>query len=229
MPFFVRQHYIDFLGRDPDIIGFIGWQSILNNCSPSGKDSNGNFCDRIEVSSDFFRSGEFQDRGYFIYRFYSTVGRIPHYNEFMVDFARVSGFLTTQQLEDQKVAFIADFMARTDFQTRYGAVTDPTAYVNALLNTVGLPNHPTKQTWITALKNGTMTRAQVLRALVESAEMFNKYFNEAFVVMQYFGYLRRDPDILYLDWIDTLNKTGDYRVMINGFMNSTEYRQRFGP
>jgi len=47
--------------------------------------------------------------------------------------------------------------------------------------------------------------------------------------MQYFGYLRRDPDILYLDWIDTLNKTGDYRVMINGFMNSVEYRQRFGP
>jgi hypothetical protein len=46
--------------------------------------------------------------------------------------------------------------------------------------------------------------------------------------MQYFSYLRRDPDILYLDWIKTMDGTGDYRTMINGFMNSLEYRQRFG-
>ena len=47
--------------------------------------------------------------------------------------------------------------------------------------------------------------------------------------MQYFGYLRRDPDSLYLEWIKTMNETGEYRTMINGFMNSPEYRQRFGP
>ncbi|HKC62227.1 MAG TPA: DUF4214 domain-containing protein, partial [Pyrinomonadaceae bacterium] len=72
-------------------------------------------------------------------------------------------------------------------------------------------------------------RAQVLRALVESNEVDQKFYNEAFVVMQYFGYLRRDPDILYLNWLDTLNRTNDYRTMINGFMNSNEYVQRFGP
>jgi len=32
--------------------------------------------------------------------------------------------------------------------------------------------------------------------LTESAEIYNKLYTEAFVVMQYFGYLRRDPDIL---------------------------------
>jgi hypothetical protein len=48
--------------------------------------------------------------------------------------------------------------------------------------------------------------------------------------MQYFGYLRRDPDSLYLEWIKTMNSNGgDYRVMINGFMNSSEYFLRFGP
>jgi uncharacterized repeat protein (TIGR01451 family) len=229
VPFFVHQHYIDFLGREPDATGFAGWQNTLNNCPPSGKDANGNFCDRIEVSADFFRSEEFQTRGYFIYRFYSVVGKIPHYAEFMSDFARVSGFLSTQQLEANKVAFIADFMSRTDFQTRYGSLTDPTAYVNALLQTVGLPNHPTKQTWITALTNGTMTRATVLRALVESAEVYQKYYNEAFVIMEYFGYLRRDADASYVQWIQTMNTTGDYRTLVNGFLNSAEYRQRFGP
>jgi len=48
-------------------------------------------------------------------------------------------------------------------------------------------------------------------------------------VMQYFGYLRRDPDIHYLEWIETLNQTVDYLTMINGFINSVEYHQRFGP
>ena len=69
-----------------------------------------------------------------------------------------------------------------------------------------------------------------MRQLVESSEVFNKYFNEAFVIMQYFGYLRRSADISYLQWIQTMNSNGgDYRTMINGFLNSAEYRQRFGP
>ncbi len=228
--FFVRQHYIDFLGREPDPSGYAGWQSILNGCPPSGKDANGNFCDRIEVSSAFFRSEEFQTRAYLVYRLYSAVGKIPLYETFMPDFAKVSGFLSAQQLEENKVAFINEFMARSDFQNRYGSLNDPAAYVNALLLTVGLPTHPNKQGWITGLTNGSLTRGQVLRALVESGEVYNKYYNEAFVIMQYFGYLRRSADISYLSWIQTMNSNGgDYRTMINGFLNSLEYRQRFGP
>jgi len=45
----------------------------------------------------------------------------------------------------------------------------------------------------------TQTRARVLRQIAESNEVYQKYYNQAFVVMQYFGYLRRDPDILHLD------------------------------
>lgn len=225
--FFVRQHYIDFLGREPDPTGYAGWQDILNNCGTKYQTP----CDRIEVSSDFFRSPEFQARGYFIYRFYSAaLGRVPLYAEFMPDLARVSGFLTDAQLEANKVAFVQEFMIRTEFQTKYGGVTDPTAYVDALLQTAGLTSHPTRSAWISGLTNGTMTRATVLRAIVESTEVYQKFYNESFVVMQYFGYLRRDPDILYLDWIKTMNQNGgDYRAMINGFVNSAEYRQRFGP
>jgi hypothetical protein len=224
-PFFVRQHYIDFLGREPDPAGLQGWQNVLNNCAP------GNIqCDRVEVSSAFFRSPEFQDRAYFIYRFYSAVGRIPVYDEFMPDFAKVSGFLSAEQLEANKVAFINEFMTRPDFQNKYGALADPTTYVNALLQTVGLPNHPSRQAWIAGLTNGSLSRAQVLRALVESPEVYQKYYTEAFVIMQYFGYLRRSADISYEQWIVTMNNSGgDYRLMINGFLNSPEYRQRFGP
>ncbi|MDT4966099.1 MAG: large repetitive protein [Acidobacteriota bacterium] len=225
VPFFVREHYIDFLGREPEPGGFQAWQDILNNCGSTVAPP----CDKIEVSSAFFRSEEFQSRGYFIYRFYSAVGKIPSYNQFMPDFAKVSGFLSSQQLEANKLAFVDEFMLRSDFQSLYGTLGSPASYVTALLQTVGLPNHPKKQTWINGLTSQVMTRGQVLRELTESAEVYQKYYTEAFVIMQYFGYLRRDADISYLSWIETMNQSnGDYRTMINGFLNSLEYRQRFG-
>jgi hypothetical protein len=224
--FFVRQHYIDFLGREPDAAGLKGWQDILNNCGVTIAQP----CDRTEVSAGFFRSEEFQNRGYSVYRLYPTaLGRIPRYAEFMPDIAKVSGFLSPEQLEANKVAFVNEFMNRQEFRNRYDSLTDPAAYVNALVNTAGV-TLSNKQQLIDDLAAGRRTRAQVLRAIAESGEVYTKYYTESFVVMQYFGYLRRDPDILYLEWIRIMNATGgDYRGMISGFVNSAEYRRRFGP
>ncbi|PYS47562.1 MAG: hypothetical protein DMF68_15705 [Acidobacteria bacterium] len=231
---FVCQQYHDFLNRDPEPGGFAGWQNILNTCSQSGKDANGNFCDRVEISSAFYRSEEFQIRSYFLYRFYAVaLGRPPHYQELMMDLSRTTGFLTDQQIESGKVAFINEFMSRQEFKSKYDSLTDPAAYVNALINSanVALSN---KQSLIDDLAQGRKTRAEVLRAIVENPEVTARFYKEAFVVeeyfgYQYFGYLRRDPDILYLNWIQTFNQTNDYRILVNGFMNSQEYRQRFGP
>jgi hypothetical protein len=223
-PFFVRQNYIDFLGREPDSSGNAGWQSMLNTCA-SGDTS----CDRIEVSSRFFRSAEFQERGYFVYRFYSaSFGRKPNYEEFIPDVAKVSGFLTEAEKEANKAAFADEFVQRADFKSRYDVQTTPTAYVNALIAASGLSSHPSHDGWIAGLQSGSLSRAQVLRQLAESQELSQKYSTEAFVVMQYFGYLRRNPDKFYLDWIVIMNQDPlNYRNMVNGFMNSTEYRQRF--
>jgi hypothetical protein len=223
--FFVIQHYLDFLNREPEPSGFRGWRDILNNCA-----SGDTRCDRIEVSSSFFRSAEFQERGYFVYRFYSSsFGRKPNYEEFMPDMAKVSGFLNDQEKEAAKVAFINEFMSRPGFKNKYDPQTTAAGYVDTLLSAAGLPNHPSRTRWIDGLNNGTLTRAGVLRELAESKEVFDKYYTEAFVVMQYFGYLRRNPDSLYLNWIKTMNDTGgNYRIMVNGFLNSQEYRSRFG-
>ena len=227
-PFFVREHYIDFLGREPDPAGYAGWQAIVNGCPLSGKDVNGNYCDRIEVSSAFYRSEEFQTRASFVYRFYSAVGKIPLYETFMPDFAKVSGFLSASQLEANKAAFVQEFMTRSDYQNLYGSISGNDAYVTALLNTLGLPNHARKAEWVTAL-NGGASRAVVLRSVTEDGQVSQKYYNEAFVIMQYFGYLRRSADISYLNWIALMNSNGgDYRQMIDGFLNSAEYRNRFG-
>jgi plastocyanin len=222
-PFFVRQQYIDFLNREPDPGGNAAWQSVINNCPP-----NNTTCDRIHVSSSFFLSPEFQGRGYFVYRFYPvSFGRKPDFAEFVPDIAKVSGFLSDAELEAAKVAFIAEFMSRPAFVTKFNGLTD-TQYVDTLLSTAQVTSQH-RDFWIAALGNGTRTRATVLRDISESLEVYNKYFNQAFVVMQYFGYLRRDPDAFYIDWIAVLDSSGDHRGMVNGFMNSLEYRFRFGP
>ncbi|HWT01940.1 MAG TPA: Calx-beta domain-containing protein [Pyrinomonadaceae bacterium] len=218
---FVRQQYLDLLGREPEPEGERYWLGLMNNCRA---------CDRAEVSSRFFRSQEFEGRGYFVYRFYEAgLGRLPALAEFMPDLAGVSGPLGEAELEASKQEFVLSFASRPEFEDRYGALTDPAAYVDALLQTAGLPNHPGRAAWTEALANGTATRAGVLRALVESAEVYEKFYNRGFVVMQYFGHLRRDPDGSYLQWLDVMNEAkGDTRPVIEGFLKSSEYRARFG-
>jgi hypothetical protein len=81
------------------------------------------------------------------------------------------------------------------------------------------------------LNAGTLSRAQALRAVANSNEVTAAEASSAFVAMQYYGYLRRDPEEGgYNDWLRHLTVTfpGDFRSMVNGFMNSTEYRLRFG-
>src|SRR5262249_14233439 len=142
---------------------------------------------------------------------------------------RVSGFLDANQLEAAKVAFIADFMARPAFANMYNSLNNA-QFVDALLSNANAGiSSSTRQGWIDGLDNSTLTRAQVLRQIAESNEVYNKYYNPAFAIMEYFGYLRRDPDGAYLVWVQVLNQSNDYRGMITGFVNSAEYRRRFGP
>lgn len=188
--FFVFQHYVDFLNRMPEPGGYAGWQAVLNGCVPVTAS-----CDRIHVSGAFFQSPEFQERGYFAYRQYSVAfGRKPDFNEFMPDLRAVSGFLDANQLEAAKVALINNFMARPAFVSTYNGLANA-PFVDLLVSTAGvvLPN---KQALIDSLNAGTMTRAQVFRAIMESPEVYAKYYNQSFVVMQYFGYLRRDPEAI---------------------------------
>jgi hypothetical protein len=222
--FFVRQHYLDFLGREPDAPGFAAWVSTLNNCA--GGDSG---CDRVHVSEAFYRSQEFQERGYFAYRFYSTaLGRKPDYSEFAPDLSRVSGFLSADQLEAAKAAFVDDFMTRPAFTRQYDSLSD-TAFVDKLLQSAGVTSSD-RQGLIDGLRTRRLRRADVLRQIAESGEVDQKYYNQAFVVMEYFGYLHRDPDALYTDWIRALDANpADSRRMVDGFVNSAEYRNRFVP
>jgi hypothetical protein len=228
--FFVTQQYIDFLGRLPDSVGLANWMATLNGCPNGGFGENENpDCDRVHVSAGFFLSDEFRGRGYWAYRFYEVgFDRRPVYAEFVPDMAQVGGPQSPESELLSKAAYTTAFVQRPEFTNRYNGSSN-SAYVNALEQNaeITLPN---KAALIAALDGNQKTRADVLREIVESKDVEDRFFIRAFVAMQYFGYLRRDPDTIgYNNWVTTLTQDpGNFRHMIFGFLFSSEYRGRFG-
>jgi hypothetical protein len=236
--FFVRQQYLDFLNRAPEQGGLDAWLGVFSKCPNNGYGSTNPECDRVQISSGFYRSPEFSGRGFFIYRFYdAALGRRPLYAEFMPDMARLGTPQTAAELEASRVAFVAEIMSRPEFNALYGGLTNAAnaeAFVSKLEKTanVRLANHAQL---VAEMSSGAKSATQTLRAFIDSPEVQNAFFYRGFVTMQYFGYLRRDPEQAGFNaWVNVLtngNETvqpGDYRILIFGFLHSNEYRNRFG-
>lgn len=224
-PFFVRQQYLDFLNREPDTAGFNAWVNVLNNCSNV---NNNPSCDRILVSQSFFLSPEFQSKGFFAIRFYlAALGRVPTYREFVRDLSNLNGQTAAEATANQG-AFPDRFVQSDEFKSIYDPLTN-TQFVDRLVLTAGV-TITNRDQLISDLNTGAQTRAQVLRGIVLSTQFTQSTFNRAFVLSEYFGYLRRDPDAAgFQAWLNFLNMNpGDFRTMVRGFVNSIEYRSRFG-
>jgi hypothetical protein len=247
VPFFVRQHYLDFLSREPE--AGEPWSDVLNKCGDQFNQSAAApsaGCDRILISSAFFGSQEFELKGRYAFRFYKAAfGRLPQYSEIVSDMRQLTG-ATGPEVIARRAAFPASFAQRDDFVNAFAAMSNE-QFVNTLMNRYGAglllinTRHPSdpengqkvglSRTGMTAaLNSGQFTRAQVLRAVADSDEVSAAEFRPAFVAMQYYGYLRRTPEPSgYQAWLNYLNANpNDSRTMVNGFLNSQEYRLRFG-
>jgi uncharacterized repeat protein (TIGR01451 family) len=240
--FFVRQHYTDFFNREPDQDGLNFWTNQITEC---GSNTACIEIRRINVSAAYFRSIEFQETGYLVYLIYKTAyGRIPRYHEFMPDMQTVGrGVVVGQsgwqsQLESNKQFYALTFAMRPAFIERYPSNMLPDAFVDALnANTGGTLSQTERDEIITKLTNGTLTRSQALRRVAENPVLRARETNNAFVLMQYFGYLRRNPDDApdtdfsgYNFWLKKLNDFGGNYIsaeMVKAFITSGEYRQRF--
>lgn len=228
--FFITMQYIDFLGRLPDPQGLQSWLDTLNGCPNGGFGNDNPTCDRVHVSSGFFLSDEFRGRGYWAYRFYEVAfDRRPTYAEFVPDMAQVGGPQSPASEELSKSAYKDEFVQRGEFTSQYNHLNNA-QFVDAIETKaeVNLDNAA-----LTAQLDppNNKSRAQLLREIVESPAVENQFFVRAFVAMQYFGYLRRDPDTVgYNNWVAALNSNpSNFRPMIFGFIYSDEYRTRFGP
>jgi hypothetical protein len=242
--FFVRQHYVDFLNREPDADGLAFWVNQTTNCGASDRQ----VC-RVNVSAAFFLSIEFQQTGYLVYRTYQAAfGRapVPHtIREFQPDTQQIGRGVVVnqqgweQQLEQNKQAYMNGFVARPAFAAEYPQSMTAAQFVDKLnQNTGGALTQAERNDLAGRLGGGQVTRAQALREVAENAEFSRRHSNRAFVLMQYFGYLRRSPNDPpdtdfegYNFWLGKLNTFGGDFVnaeMVKAFITSIEYEKRFG-
>jgi hypothetical protein len=233
--YFVRQHYLDFLGREPDDAGLNFWSDQILGC---GNDFNCIERRTINVSAAYFLSIEFQETGGLVDGLYrASYDRAPLFGEFMPDTARVArdvivgepGWQT--RLATNKQEFLDAWVQRADFRAAYDNL-DNGSYVDRLISHTGVSfTNEERATLVGGLGDGTLTRAQVLQRVAENERFVRAKFNEAFVRMQYFGYLRRDPDDSgFHFWLHKLNEfNGNFEQaeMVRAFIVSSEYRNRF--
>jgi len=134
-------------------------------------------------------------------------------------------------LNANKEAFVNAWVQRSAFQQAYGGLTND-GYVDALIGHTGISfSQSERNNLIDGLNRGSLTRATALRAIVENGRFMDAKRNEAFVMMQYFGYLRRNPDEAgFQFWLNKLNQfNGNFEQaeMVKAFIVSGEYRNRF--
>jgi hypothetical protein len=233
--YFVRQHYVDFLGREPDEAGRAFWQSQIEQC---GADAQCVEVKRINVSAAYFLSIEFKETGFLVHKLYrATLGRTVLMREFFGDTQEVSKGVIVgvtgwqQRLASNKDAFFKAWVQRPDFRARYDSLTNA-QFVDALYASMGVAAQASERDpLVSSLQTGAATRADVLAKLVDNADFTRLEKNRAFVLMQYFGYMRRDPDQIGWDfWLKKLDDNGgDYvkAQMVKAFLSSDEYRNRF--
>jgi hypothetical protein len=170
---------------------------------------------------------------------------MPRRAEFMPDARAASrGVIVNapgwqEALEANTRAFMDNWVARPEFKFEYDQLS-AAEFVDRVAANAGIKlDGSVREGLFLDLLNGRRTRAQVLRTLVEDAEFQRREFRPAFVLMQYFGYLRRNPDdppdasfAGYDFWLSKLDEFhGNYAAaeMVKAFITSTEYRARFGP
>jgi hypothetical protein len=174
-------------------------------------------------------------------------------NEFLPDTQQIGNGVVVNQsgweqvLQNNKQAFTLEFVQRSRFTSAYPTSMTPDQFVDQLFMNAGVtPSASDRAAAINEFGSAptttdTAARSRVLRSVAENSTLKQQEFNRAFVLMQYFGYLRRNPNdppeptldfAGYNFWLNKLNQfNGNYidAEMVKAFINSGEYRQRFGP
>ena len=252
-PFFFWQQYVDFLNREPDNGGLAFYVNIMPGC---GSDVECIKATRAALSANFFRSGEFGGRGGYVANLFNivfgqrpkTVAELsnpakverPHYAEFTADWVTLTG--TDAEVDVKKTQLAETWLGRSEVQTILPSSMSNQQFVQKLELTAGV-TLANEGTLISNLNNNIQTRAQVLRAVAESPEVVGKFELQNFVTMQYIGHLRREPEDChgspdpancgYIFHYNRFPSSGDphptENLITRGFIESSEYRQRFGP
>ncbi|HEX8097095.1 MAG TPA: ScyD/ScyE family protein, partial [Pyrinomonadaceae bacterium] len=228
---FVRNQYLDFLNREPDSDGLTFWSGEIEKC---GDDPVCRGRRRTEVSAAFFIEQEFQQTGYFVYRLRrASLGAQPTFAQYTADRAQ----LGTSSDANRK-AFSEAFVQRGEFLGAYPTSMNGSDFINTIIATARLSGadlSSKRQELVNEyISESTQaaSRARTLRKLIEYPEYVSAEYNRAFVLAEYFGYLRRDPDKGGYDfWLNVLNnrEPNNFKGMVCSFVTSAEYQARSFP
>jgi hypothetical protein len=220
---------------------------------------------RITTSAAFFLSIEFMQTGTFVRSVYVASLNRPNppsaadatadmqsFSEWLRDTQAVQRGVIVGQgnwqatLDANRLGFMQDFVMRTEFVGLYPTSDTPTQYINKLYSHA-LSRTPTSTELTNALNlfgaaataNDATARGQALLQLTQASDFISREIPRTFVQMEYFGYLRRDPNDApdnnfsgYSFWLNKLvlfNSDFLKAEMVKAFLSSTEYRRRFGP
>jgi WD40 repeat protein len=250
--FFASYQYFDFLNRTPDAPGLAFWTGNITEC---GSNPGCDQVKRVHVSAAFFLSIELQETGFLVHRLYKAAfGDLPgkpvpvRREEFLPDTLEIGEGVVVHQgdwqarLEQNKQDFVSAFVLRPRFTAAYPANMTAAEFVDKLNQNAGGPLDAAERSRLIGELGQTpgdaQKRASLLRSVAEDQTLKDAEFRRAFVLMQYFGYLRRNPDDQpdsdfsgYNFWLGKLNEFGGDFVraeMVRAFIESTEYRRRFG-
>lgn len=252
---FVRQQYHDFLNREADPAGLAFWTNEIDNCTPKPQCTDQR---RINTSAAFFLSIEFQTTGNLVRNVYVAAldrpdtNNMPAFEEFERDTqAMQRGLIVDPNNNDWQIvlahntdAFLKDFVTRAEFVGLYPTGDTPAQYVDKLFLHAGvIPTAGERAAAIAEFGDAVTAadaspRGRALLDVTKNAAFQQREINRSFVQMQYFGYLRRNPndtpdvDFTGFDfWLTKLNEfRGDFQAaeMVRAFISSDEYRRRFG-
>jgi hypothetical protein len=232
--FFISQHYADMMGREPDQTTLDKLTAQFNQCGARGDCLKTR---RLDLSTSLLTQSELSATGLFLHDLYvAGLGRRPRFAEYETDRATVANF--NSEIEDSRIALALAFVQRADFQRRYPTTLKPAEFVDQLLANAGQRSNPDIKAerpallgLFDAMNSG---RAAILARVASHSSVVDAQYNEAFVMLQYFSYLRRDPDESGLNlWMNTLKTKplrdpAAARLVACSFMTSAEYQNRFG-
>jgi hypothetical protein len=243
---FVEQLYEDFLNRPSDPSGKAFWIDNIEKCNAAARRPAGMTvaqCKqyfRVVTAGAFFLSIEFRATAGTAYLTNKVAfNGIPTFAVFELDAQELgNGYVFGEPggeaiLEANKVAYYNEFTGRTAFVNAYGGLSDQ-QYVDTLIQNTGVPfTLVERNSFVNGLNNHTETRATVLRKICDKPQLTVAEFNSLFVLTEYFGFLRRNPDLAGFNfWVSKMNQfKGDFigAEMVRSFIESSEYRGRFGP
>ena len=251
--FFVRQQYLDFLGREPDRGGLEYWSQQINQCQ---SDLDCRRQKRVEVASAFLFEQEYQQTGAFVFRLYraafgneqplpnpdrsnqAEARKLPAYAAFNRDRAAVIG---GPGLRQSQLALAEAFVQREEFKSKYPDGLRGPGFVDAIIDTMkteaGIDFGPQRSVLLDLFNSGG--RGAVLYRLadddpndnpVNNRPFVDAEYNRAFVFTQYSAYLRRDADVAgFLFWLGQINggplrDFGKQGAMVCSFISSAGYR-----